>query len=172
MRVDLSPRQKVKQPINWKLLALIIAMVVYIAILGGAHYYNNIMLDKTQNEINSFKHQMKALKPKEEEYEFLEEKIKSFELDLSNKQNWAKAIYDIGYIIPRNAMLTRFDFKPEQASILATAEDTDVIVQILDNFKDSPYYYDPILKQINNSNNVENFTIDISVGQGGQKNND
>lgn len=157
MRVNLAKRETGIFSLNWIRVGVTILIIILIVGLGLNYYILDIGKDSLNNEINSLNQQLRVLTPKKEEYLNLKTQVSQLEREferVEGKYIWAYISQETGFVIPQNVELKSFSVSGQRLSISGNAENTELLINYIDNMNESPFFGNVTLQSYINQDSI------------------
>lgn len=157
MRVNLIAKKKQNLTINWIEVLIILIIFLLIFILGLNYYLNYIKLTILRDVVDNLDNQLAIYLPKQEEYLQLQKEVENLETDFQAGQQvyaWVEALNELGYVVPETVTLKYVIINKGSLSLAGIAKDSKDIIEMVDNFKISPYFNTIKLKQVNQQQEI------------------
>ncbi|MFP4017188.1 MAG: PilN domain-containing protein [Halanaerobiales bacterium] len=170
MKVNLLKERNQVYQINWKEIAIVITVSLFIISLGIYYFILFQESSYLQNEVNSLDSQVMSLNIKVAEYNQLKNKVEELEdieeEMLALKYYWDLALIEKGYIIPANTMINNMEIEDKSISLNGRALTNQAVLTLIDNMELSPIFDEVDLINLSRNDDSQ-FNIEaILVGEG------
>ena len=171
MKVNLIKERNKAYQINWKEIAIVITVSLFIISLGVYYFILYQESNFLQNEINQLDNQLISLNRRVTEFNQLEAKVEDLEAIeeelLALRYNWDLVLIEKGYIIPSNTMLHSLELLDGEISINGRANINQSVLNLLTNMELSPFFEEVILNHLSRTED-SNFNISAIVVREGE----
>ena len=171
MRVNLVKKETGVFSLSWIRIGVTILIVVLIAGIAYNYYFLTTRKEILNQEIDSLDQQLRVLNPKQEEYLNLRTQVSQLEesvQEIEGKYTWAFVAQETGFVIPENVELNSFSVSGQNISVSGKANDTELLINYIDNMNESPYFGNVTLQNYVNQEDIT-FNIDADVLRGGDE---
>ena len=172
MRVNLAKQEAGVFRLNWIRIAVTVLVVILLAGVAYNYYYLTTQKQTLNQEIDSLDQQLKVLNVKKQEYLNLRTQVSQLEQaveSIEGKYLWAYITQETGFVIPQNVELNSFSISGESLKVSGKANNTELLINYIDNMNESPYFDDVTLQNYVNQEEI-NFNIDAAVIREGENN--
>ncbi len=170
MRVNLARKETGVFSINWIRIGVTILIVVLIAGLAINYYILRTQKSSLNKQISSLNQQLKVLNAKKEEYITLRGQVSQLEADIERiegKYIWPYIAQETGYVIPESVNLNTFTMTEDKLTVSGNADNTELLIDYIDNMNQSPYFSQVTLQNYLNQENIS-FDLIAVVSKGGE----
>jgi Tfp pilus assembly protein PilN len=168
MRVNLVQKETGVFSLNWIRVGVTILVVVLIAGIAMNYYLLTTRKDILTQEIQTLDQQLRILNPKKEEFLNLRTQVSQLEEEVQRvegKYIWAYITQETGFVIPENVELNSFSISGNSISVSGKANNTELLINYIDNMVQSPFFEKVILQNYVNQESIT-FNIDADVTRG------
>lgn len=168
MRVNLARKETGVFSLNWIRVGSTILVIVLIAGLAFNYYFLTTKKDSLTSELDSLNQQLRVLEPKKEEYLNLRTQVTQLEKEVERvegKYVWPHITQESGFVIPENVELNSFSISGKNLRISGKANNTELLIDYIDNMNQSPLFDQVTLQNYVNQENIK-FNIDAIVSRG------
>jgi Tfp pilus assembly protein PilN len=172
MRVNLAKRETGIFSLNWIRVGVTLLIIILLAGIAYNYYYLNQQQDILNQEIESLNQQLRVLNPKKEEFLNLRSQVSQMEQEverIEGKYIWAYITQETGFVIPEDVELNSFSISGEQLQVSGNANNTELLINYINNMNESPYFENVTLQNYVNQEEIQ-FNIDAIVTREGDNN--
>jgi len=172
MRVNLAKRETGVFTLNWIRIGVTVLVIILIAGIAYNYYFLTQKKQILNKEIESLDQQLRVLNPKKEEYLNLRTQVSQLEQKverIEGKYIWAYITQETGFVIPQNVELNSFTISGDQLRVSGNANNTELLINYIDNMNESPYFENVTLQNYVNQEDIQ-FNIDAAVIREGENN--
>lgn len=169
MRVNLAKRETGIFSLNWIRVGVTLLIIILVAGIAYNYYFLTTKKETLNQNIESLDQQLRVLNPKKEEFLNLRSQVSQMQQEverIEGKYIWAYITQETGFVIPEDVELNSFSISGEQLQVSGNANNTELLINYINNMNESPYFENVTLQNYVNQEEIQ-FNIDAVVTREG-----